>query len=185
MEKSFREQLNLVKNNGCSVCDINVAYSCDSIFNFDYTEEQFEKLCTAVLNAYLSAENVSTDELALAIEYFFQYFNISDENVEKLYNLNKWALIDAAINGWDFGEPWCEGWTGPEDCEGCDMTECNCYVDVTSVEEKIICACCQKDITNDLTISKYSSSDPFNGTEESYFCENCYNKFIQDLRGED
>lgn len=121
--KSFKEQLKIVRENGCHICDICVAASCEAIFDFLYTDEDFERLCKIALNAYLHADDIIEDEIAHAINDWMKFYN----NIDLLEEKSCWEILDAVCNGWDFGiEPLCEGWTGPEDCEECVMIECNC-----------------------------------------------------------
>ena len=45
------------------------------------------------------------------------------------------------------------------------------------------CSRCGKEIAPDENYFKLRTSDPFNGTEEFYWCEDCYNDFMKDLGG--
>lgn len=124
--KSFREQLNFIRDNECNICDIIVADSCDEFFNFEYSEKEFEILCQIAQRAYLKAEEVGADDIAIAIDTWFA----SGRTISELIDISTWDLINAAISGWDFDYPdempWCEGWTSPIDCQDCPMTGCNC-----------------------------------------------------------
>lgn len=40
---TYREQLNKLEKLGISVTSIEVANSCDSLFEFDYTDKEFEQ----------------------------------------------------------------------------------------------------------------------------------------------
>ena len=50
------------------------------------------------------------------------------------------------------------------------------------MKEKIICSRCGKEITKIEELIKLTQCDPFNGRQESYWCENCYNEFIKELK---
>jgi hypothetical protein len=120
--KGFREQLKYVQNGGCSVADIIVANSCDALCDFDYTDEEFEEICGIALHAYLATGDADPDNIAAAINTWFYH----GKTLEELAELSKWDLLNASEYGWNFDEPWCEGWSKPEDCEDCEMLECNC-----------------------------------------------------------
>lgn len=126
--KGFRNQLKYVQDGGCSVADIIIANSCDALFDFDYTDEEFEKICGLAYRAYLATGDADPDDIAAAINTWFH----CGRSIAELLELSKWDLLNASVNGWDFDEPWCEGWTNPKDCEDCEMIECNCnpkYID--------------------------------------------------------
>jgi hypothetical protein len=121
--KSFKEQLRIVNDNGCSICDICIAGACEAIFEFQYTDEDFERLCKIARNAYLASDDIIEDEIAYAINSWMLVYNDIDALEEK----SKWDILNAAVDGWDFDDvPLCEGWTSPEDCKDCPMIECNC-----------------------------------------------------------
>ena len=127
--KSFKKQLEIMKENGCSICDIIIAGSAEACYNFAYTDEEFEKLCGVALEAYLSSEDVSEDDINYAIDTLIAHgFSVND-----VCEMSKWDLLEYAVDGIpadllkeDDDCPWCEGWTGIEDCEECEMHECNC-----------------------------------------------------------
>lgn len=49
--------------------------------------------------------------------------------------------------------------------------------------ETIICSRCGKEIPKDEHIIKLTQSDPFNGADECYWCQFCYDMFMDDLEG--
>ena len=121
--KSFKEQLNILRDNNCSVIDICIAGACEALFDFQYTDEEFERLCGIALNAYLASDDIGEDDIANAINSWMTVY----KDIDALEEKSKWDILNAAVDGWDFDDvPLCEGWTNPEDCEGCPMVECNC-----------------------------------------------------------
>lgn len=124
--KNFREQLNFIKENGCTISDICIAGAADACFNFRYTDEEFESLCAAMQHAWMATGETSEDDIAYAINDYI-YFG---GTIEEICEMSKWDLLDAAVNGWPdkvINEaPWCEDWESPEDCQDCEMVECNC-----------------------------------------------------------
>ena len=95
--KTFKEQLNFVIENGCSVGNICIAASASACFNFDYTDEEFEQLCQAMQHAWFAGSEVTEDELACAVN---EWIN-SGGTVEEICEMSKWDLLNAAFNGWD------------------------------------------------------------------------------------
>lgn len=119
--KSFKEQLKIIQENGCSVIDICIAGTCEAVFDFHYTDEDFERLCGVALNAYLASDSVSEDDIAYAINGLV----CNGKNIDQVCEMSKWDLLNYAVNGVpDF--PWCENWQSPDDCKSCGMIECNC-----------------------------------------------------------
>ena len=49
------------------------------------------------------------------------------------------------------------------------------------MEDKIICSRCGKEIPETEHAIKLTSSDPFHGVEECYWCRLCYEMFMADL----
>ena len=94
--KTFREQLNFIVENNCSVCDICIAAAADACFSFNYTDEEFEQLCHAMQHAWLAGSEVTEDELAIAVN---EWINCGG-TVKEICEMSKWDLLDAAFNGW-------------------------------------------------------------------------------------
>ena len=61
---TFKEQLKIAENNNLSILDLEVADECDCVFEFEYTDEEFEKLCARIRTAYLKAEEMTVAALA-------------------------------------------------------------------------------------------------------------------------
>ena len=120
--KSFREQLNILRDNNCSVIDICVAGTCEAIFDFHYTDEDFERLCGVALNAYLASDSVSEDDIAYAINALVCY----GKSIDEVCELSKWDLLDYAVNGVPDDAIWCGERETIYDCEDCENIECKC-----------------------------------------------------------
>ena len=56
---TFKEQLKIASDNNLSILDLDVANECDCIFNFNYTNNEFEALCACVKRAYLESDGVT------------------------------------------------------------------------------------------------------------------------------
>ena len=50
---TYREKLNKLEELGITPTSIEVGNSCDCIFDFDYSDEEFEKLCNFAEEMYL------------------------------------------------------------------------------------------------------------------------------------
>lgn len=92
---TFREQLNKVNELGLNICDLEVANECDCIFNFEYTEQEFERLCDFARNCYLKDQsgNISPYHIAHAINELI----VEDEKtIEEVLGMNRWDMLDKA-----------------------------------------------------------------------------------------
>lgn len=63
---TFRETLNKARENKINVLDLSIAYECESAFDFEYTEQEFELLCNKARKVYASVGN-EIDEVAIAL----------------------------------------------------------------------------------------------------------------------
>lgn len=93
--KTYREQLNIVKENNLSITDIIIGAACDALFDFNYTEEEFERLCYVASEVYLAAADVSEDDIAATIGELVDY----GYSIDEICELNKWDLLDYVIDG--------------------------------------------------------------------------------------
>lgn len=90
---SFREQLNKANELDFSISELKIANECDCIFEFEYTEREFEDLCCLAHDCYLKAEQMTEFAIAMAINEFIVEENYTIEEVLDLY---KWDLINKA-----------------------------------------------------------------------------------------
>ena len=93
---NYREQLNFIEQNKLSISDICVAGSADAIFSFEYTEEEFERLCGAIHRAWMASEYIGEDEIASAIN---SAICGKLYTVDEICEMSKWDLIIAANDG--------------------------------------------------------------------------------------
>ena len=93
--KTFREQLNWLNDNNIYVCDILIANACDSIFDFDYTDEEFETLCSIAVSLYLGFENVTEDEIAFALNKLRR----AGVSIEDIAGMSKWEIHTVIQSG--------------------------------------------------------------------------------------
>ena len=56
---TFKEQLKIANDNDLSILDLEIANECDCVFDFDYTDDDFEALCGVIRTAYLKAEEMT------------------------------------------------------------------------------------------------------------------------------
>lgn len=92
---TYREQLNKVNNLGISICDLEVANELDAILDFDYTDDEFESLCTFGARIYLKAENMTAVAIAKCIN---DLVNEEGKTVEEILEMDKWDFIGKASN---------------------------------------------------------------------------------------
>ena len=92
---TYREQLNKLEELGITPTNIEIANSCDCIFDFDYSDEEFEKLCNFAERMYLEAYVMTTDAVAKCIN---DLVNEDGKTVEEILEMDKWDFIDKASN---------------------------------------------------------------------------------------
>lgn len=92
---TYREQLNKLEKLGITPCSIEVANSCDCLFEFPYTDEEFEKLCSFAERMYLKADVVTTDAIAMCINDLIGEDNMG---IDEILRMDKWDFINKASN---------------------------------------------------------------------------------------
>lgn len=92
---TYREQLNKLEELGITPTSIEVGNSCDCIFDFDYSDEEFEKLCNFAEEMYLKADVMTTDAVAKCIN---DLVNEDGKTVEEILEMDKWDFINKASN---------------------------------------------------------------------------------------
>lgn len=92
---TYREQLNKLEELGITPTSIEIGNSCDCIFDFDYSDEEFEKLCNFAKEMYLKADVMTTDAVAKCIN---DLVNEEGKTVEEILKMDKWDFIDKASN---------------------------------------------------------------------------------------
>lgn len=91
---SYKEQLKKANEVGINICDLTIANELDCVLNFEYTEEQFEKLCNLAKETYLKSEDISANSIAHAINILVNYDN---KTIEEVLNMSVWSLVSKAI----------------------------------------------------------------------------------------
>lgn len=92
---TYREQLNKLEELGITPTSIEVGNSCDCIFDFDYSDEEFDKLCNFAERMYLKADVMTTDAVAKCIN---DLVNEDGKTVEEILKMDKWDFINKASN---------------------------------------------------------------------------------------
>ena len=90
---TFKEQLKIANDHDLSILDLEIANECDCVFNFDYTDDDFEALCGVIRTAYLKAEEMTIIALVQCVSDL-----ITDENytVQQVLDITTWDLIEKA-----------------------------------------------------------------------------------------
>ena len=91
---TYREQLNKLEELGITPTSVEIANSCDCIFNFNYSDEEFEKLCRFAERMYVEADVMTTDAVAKYINQLVE----DGKTVEEILEMDKWVFIDRASN---------------------------------------------------------------------------------------
>ena len=92
---TYREQLNKLEELGITPTSIEIGNSCDCIFDFNYSDEEFEKLCRFAERMYVEADVMTTDAVA---KYINALVNEDGKTVEEILEMDKWDFIDKASN---------------------------------------------------------------------------------------
>ena len=98
---TYREQLNKLEELGITPSSIEIANSCDCLFEFNYSDEEFEKLCNFAERMYLKADVMTTDAVAKCINDIVKAqralsFRTTNQIVEEILKMDKWVFINKA-----------------------------------------------------------------------------------------
>lgn len=83
---TYREQLNKVNELGIDIFDLSIADGLNSILSFDYTEEEFERLCGYAKNAYYEAYEMTINAIANCID---DLVNEDGKTIEEILEMDK------------------------------------------------------------------------------------------------
>lgn len=90
---TYREQLVKARELGINICDLEIADECECMFDFDYTEEQFEQLCECARECYLKIDNITANAIASAITELIKY---EGKTVSQVLSMRRRDIIDKA-----------------------------------------------------------------------------------------
>ena len=90
---TFKEQLKIANDNNLSILDLEIANECDCVFDFEYTDDDFEALCGVIRTVYLKAEEMTIIALVQCVSDL-----ITNENytVQQVLDVTTWDLIEKA-----------------------------------------------------------------------------------------
>lgn len=91
----YTEIMNILSKNNLSIISIDVASACTDIFDFDYTNEEYEALCTKVEEVFMGQFDMECDidAVAHAINDFVVEEGMS---IPEVLKLDKYAIIGQA-----------------------------------------------------------------------------------------
>lgn len=92
---TYREQLNKLEELGITLTSIEIANSCNDLFDFDYSNEEFEKLCNFAEKMYLKADIMTTDAVAKCIT---DLVDEEGKTIDEILEMDKWDFINKASN---------------------------------------------------------------------------------------
>lgn len=90
---TYREQLNKVNELGINIFDLSIADELNSILSFDYTDEEFERLCEYAKNAYYEAYEMTMNAIANCID---DLVNEDGKTVEEILEIDKRDFVKKA-----------------------------------------------------------------------------------------
>ena len=91
---TYREQLNKLEELGITPTSVEIANSCNGLFEFNYSDEEFEKLCRFAERMYLEANVMTTVAVAKCINQLVE----DGKTVEEILEMDKWDFIGRASN---------------------------------------------------------------------------------------
>lgn len=91
----FRDQLNKAKEIGIIVGELNVANECDAVFEFKYTDKEFEQLCDFVYYCWLKdcSGNITPYHLAQAVN---ELIKEDEKTIDEVTDMSKWDMLEKA-----------------------------------------------------------------------------------------
>lgn len=100
---TYREQLNKLEELGITPTSIEIADSCDCTFEFNYSDEEFEKLCNFAEKMYLQTDVVTINAVAKCINDIVKTqralsFRTTNQIVDEILKMDKWDFINRASN---------------------------------------------------------------------------------------
>lgn len=94
--KTYKEMLEFARKNDISVTDLLVAEEVESKF-YDANEEEFEKICEVVENAYLKSDSIEVWAIACALKELADDYEEENDGKKLDFNeVDKWTLLDKA-----------------------------------------------------------------------------------------
>lgn len=91
----YTEIMNILKANNISVISIDVASACTDIFDFDYTNDDFEALCAKVEEVFMGQFDMNCDIDAVA-HAFNDFIEEDGMSIPEVLKLDKYAIIKQA-----------------------------------------------------------------------------------------
>lgn len=98
---TYREQLNKLKELGITPTSIEIADLCDGSFEFNYSDEEFEKLCRFAEEMYLKSDTLTIDAIVKCINDIIRTkrarsFQSTEQIVEGILKMDELDFIDQA-----------------------------------------------------------------------------------------
>ena len=87
---TFKEQLKVANDNNLSILDLEIANECDCVFNFEYTDEEFEALCSCVRRAYLKSDDMTIDSIVKLVDWLIVENGWS---IQEIYDMPVYNLL--------------------------------------------------------------------------------------------
>ncbi len=87
---TFKEMLKIAENNNLDILELEIADECDCVFEFEYTDDEFEKLCTCVKYAYLKAEEMTVTALVRCVN---DLITEEDKSIDQICEMDVYDFI--------------------------------------------------------------------------------------------
>ena len=90
---TYRESLNKLEELGITPTSIEIGNSCNGLFEFNYSDEEFENLCRFAERIYFKSDDLTTSAIACCIN---DLVNEDGKTVEEILEMDKYDFIDKA-----------------------------------------------------------------------------------------
>lgn len=91
---TYREILEKARSLGPTI-NITIANECDSTFEFDYTEDDFEWLCDKIKATYLKTDSVTLEDIVYTINLVITN---EEKTIKDILNLTHWELLELTVD---------------------------------------------------------------------------------------
>lgn len=91
----YTEIMNILEANNITVVSVDVASACLDVFEFDYTDEEYEALCAKVEEVFMGQFDMESDidAVAHAINDFIEEDGMS---IDEVLKLSKYDVLEQA-----------------------------------------------------------------------------------------
>lgn len=91
---TYIETLKKAKEHNIDNLTLAIATECECLFDFNYTDNEFNSICEFIRSCYLKAERVEIWQLAKAVADEIE----NGTTIEPVLDLSYWDIIEKAVD---------------------------------------------------------------------------------------